>query len=77
MELLNSVVPSFPTEGKLGQPPFISARQPLQGSGAGKNLAQRANPIAETAPRNTRLANPTGSSNTLRRSSMVATGCPL
>jgi hypothetical protein len=36
----------------------------------------RANPKAETRPRNTRLAHPTGSSNTVRRSSMSATGCP-
>lgn len=37
----------------------------------------RANPRAETKPKNTRLADPTGSSKTLRRSSMVASGCPL
>ena len=39
-------------------------------------LNQRANPRTETKVKKARLAPPTGSSRTLRCSSMVATGCP-
>ena len=48
----------------------------LQEHYAGK-FSYRANPSADTKLRNTRLADPTGSSNTVRRSSISATGCPL
>jgi hypothetical protein len=49
----------------------------LQEHYAQKFSAYRANPSAETKPRNTRLAHPTGSSNTVRRPNISATGCPL